>query len=132
MLINAVPQSIKAEIFASRTTSSVEVLYALFRRYQPGGLAERSRLLRQLVDPKAPRSMNEVTEALRGWRRSLRRAQELEIATPDATLLLGALDKMSELVGKTSNRSGGISNVFYPSHFGCGCDSNPGDSPELR
>ena len=104
MLINAVPQSIKAEIFASRTTSSVEVLYALFRRYQPGGLAERSRLLRQLVDPKAPRSMNEVTEALRGWRRSLRRAQELEIATPDATLLLGALDKMSELVGKTSNQ----------------------------
>eukprot|EP00913_Durusdinium_trenchii_P005353 g4994.t1 len=103
MLINAVPQSIKAEILASRTTSSVEVLYALFRRYQPGGLAERSRLLRQLVDPKAPQSMNEVTEALRGWRRSLRRAQELEIATPDATLLLGALDKMSELVGKTSN-----------------------------
>ena len=34
----------------------------------------------------------------------MRRAQELEIATPDATLLLGALDKMSELVGKTSNQ----------------------------
>ena len=94
MLINAVPQSIKAEILASRTTtSSVEVLYALFRRYQPGGLAERSRLLRQLVEPKVPQTMNEVTEALRGWRRSLRRAQELEIATPDATLLLRALDK---------------------------------------
>ena len=50
------------------------------------------------------RTMNEVVEMLRGWRRSLRRAQELEIATPDATLLLGALDKMSELVGKTSNQ----------------------------
>ena len=48
--------------------------------------------------------MNEVVEALRGWRRSLRRAQELEIATPDATLLLGALDRMSELVGRTSSQ----------------------------
>ena len=104
MLLTAVPQSIKAEILSSRTTSSVEVLYALFRRYQPGGLAERSRLLRQLVEPKAPQTMNEVVEALRGWRRSLRRAQELEIATPDATLLLGALDRMSELVGKTSSQ----------------------------
>eukprot|EP00913_Durusdinium_trenchii_P027667 g25947.t1 len=74
------------------------------KRYQPGGLAERSRLLRQLVEPKTPQTMNEVVEALRGWRRSLRRAQELEIATPDATLLLGALDRMSELVGRTSNQ----------------------------
>eukprot|EP00913_Durusdinium_trenchii_P004009 g3713.t1 len=104
MLINAVPQSIKAEILSSRTTSSVEVLYALFRRYQPGGLAERSRLLRQLVEPKTPQTMNEVVEALRGWRRSLRRAQELEIATPDATLLLGALDRMSDLIGRTSSQ----------------------------
>ena len=56
------------------------------------------------MEPKAPQSMNEVVEALRGWRRSLRRAQELDIATPDATLLLGALDKMSELVGRTSSQ----------------------------
>ena len=132
MLINAVPQSIKAEILASRTTSLVEVLYALFRRYQPGGLAERSRLLRQLVDPKAPQSMNEVTEALRGWRRSLRRAQELEIATPDATLLLGALDKMSELVGKTSNQVAFRMPLPAPLWVsGCGRDSDPGDCPEL-
>ena len=104
MLLNAVPASIRSEMLANRASNSVGVLYALFRRYQPGGLAERSRLLRQLVEPKTPQTMNEVVEMLRGWRRSLRRAQELEIATPDATLLLGALDKMSELVGKTSNQ----------------------------
>ncbi|CAK9080955.1 unnamed protein product, partial [Durusdinium trenchii] len=97
MLLNAVPASIRSEMLANRASNSVDVLYALFRRYQPGGLAERSRLLRQLVEPKTPQTMNEVVEMLRGWRRSLRRAQELEIATPDATLLLGALDKMSEL-----------------------------------
>ena len=72
-----------------------------FRRYQPGGLAERSRLLRQLVEPKAPQSLNETVELLRGWRRSLRRAQELEIATPDSTLLdLGALDRIQDLFDK--------------------------------
>ena len=51
MLINAAPQNIKAEVLARRTTSSVEVLYALFRRYQPGGLAERSRWNQRLRSP---------------------------------------------------------------------------------
>ena len=105
MLLNAVPNSIRAETLANRASSSVDVLYALFRRYQPGGLAERSRLLRQLVEPKTPQGLNETVELLRGWRRSLRRAQELEIATPDSTLLLGALDKMSEQIVKASNQA---------------------------
>ena len=105
MLLNAVPTTIRSETLANRASSSVDVLYALFRRYQPGGLAERSRLLRQLVDPKAPKSLNETVELLRGWRRSLRRAQELEIATPDSTLLLGALDRMSEQIIKASSQA---------------------------
>ena len=105
MLLNAVPTSIRSETLANRASSSVDVLYALFRRYQPGGLAERSRLLRQLVEPKSPQSLNETVELLRGWRRSLRRAQELEIATPDSTLLLGALDKMSEQIVKASSQA---------------------------
>ena len=50
MLLNAVPASIRSEMLANRASNSVDVLYALFRRYQPGGLAERSRLLRQLVE----------------------------------------------------------------------------------
>ena len=63
------------------------------------------------------RTMNEVVEMLRGWRRSLRRAQELEIATPDATLLLGALDKMSELVGEDL-QSSGLQDVIHQSDPG--------------
>ena len=105
MLLNSVPTFIRSEILANRASSSVDILYALFRRYQPGGLAERSRLLRQLVEPKNPQSLAETVEQLRGWRRSLRRAQELEIATPDSTLLLGALDKMSEQIVKASGQA---------------------------
>ena len=105
MLLNAVPAGVRAEILASRTTSSTEVMFALFRRYQPGGLAERSRLLRSLVDPKTPGSVQELLETLRGWRRSLRRAQELDITTPDATLLLGAVDRMSTPVVRASSQA---------------------------
>ena len=35
----------------------------------------------------------------------MKRAQELEIATPDSTLLLGALDKMSEKVVKATSQA---------------------------
>eukprot|EP00913_Durusdinium_trenchii_P002203 g2035.t1 len=105
MLLNAVPSGVRSEILASRTTSSTEVIFALFRRYQPGGLAERSRLLRSLVDPKTPGTVQELLETLRGWRRSLRRAQELDITTPDATLLLGAVDRMSAPVVKASGQA---------------------------
>ena len=105
MLLNAVPSGVKSEILASRTTSSTEVMFALFRRYHPGGLAERSRLLRSLVEPKTPGNVTELLEILRGWRRSLRRAQELDITTPDATLLLGAVDRMSAPVVKASSQA---------------------------
>ena len=105
MLLNAVPSGVKSEILASRTTSSTEVMFALFRRYQPGGLVERSRLLRSLVEPKTPGNVTELLEILRGWRRSLRRAQELDITTPDATLLLGAVDRMSAPVVKASSQA---------------------------
>ena len=40
--------------------------------------------------------MLEALEQLRAWKRYFRRAQELKIATPDATLLVGALEKYVE------------------------------------
>ena len=57
------------------------------------------------MEPKNPQSLTETVDQLRGWRRSLRRAQELEIATPDSTLLLGALGKMSEQIVKASGQA---------------------------
>ena len=41
-------------------------------------------------------------DAIKGWRRSLKRAQELRVATPDPTLLMGALDAMGAVVTRTS------------------------------
>ena len=102
MLLASLPTSLKGETLANRATSSVQVLFRIFTRYQPGGLGERAMLLRQLVDPRTSTSMLEALEQLRAWKRYLRRAQELKIATPDATLLVGALEKYVGVIVKAS------------------------------
>eukprot|EP00435_Cladocopium_sp_Y103_P044759 s704_g12.t1 len=102
MLLAALPEGLKSEVLATRSTNTVEVLYRIFTRYQPGGLGEKALLLRQLVDGKTPSSPGEFLEQVRGWKRNLRRAQELNVATPDPTLLMGALDKMSSTILKSS------------------------------
>lgn len=80
MLLNALPPQLRAEVLANRATGSVDLIYAVLTHYQLGGLLE----------------------GLRGWRRSLRRAEELDIATPDPTLLMAALDRMAEVLTKSS------------------------------
>eukprot|EP00435_Cladocopium_sp_Y103_P052700 s362_g16.t1 len=104
MLLAALPEGLKSEVLASRSTNTVEILYRIYTRYQPGGLGEKALLLRQLVDGKASTSAGEFLEQVRGWKRNLRRAQELNVATPDPTLLIGALDKMSSSIIKSSTQ----------------------------
>ena len=103
MLLTALPEGLRAEVLSSRMTSTVHVLYKMYTRYQPGGLGERALLLRQLVEGgKQPTSVIEMLDQLRSWKRALKRADELKVVTPDPTLLIGALDKMSSLVMKSS------------------------------
>eukprot|EP00435_Cladocopium_sp_Y103_P030355 s2015_g7.t1 len=77
MLLAALPEGLKSEVLASRSTNTVEILYRIYTRYQPGGLGEKALLLRQLVDGKASTNAGEFLEQVRGWKRNLRRAQEL-------------------------------------------------------
>ena len=102
MMLAAIPEGLKAEVLANRTTSTVQVLFRIFTRYQPGGMAERALLLRQLVEPKSHSSLGEMVEHLREWKRWLRRAGELRIAVPDPTLLVGALEKLGASLVKQS------------------------------
>ena len=50
MLLQAVPDSISNQAMATRTLSSVGILYQVLKQYQPGGLQERQELLRSLTD----------------------------------------------------------------------------------
>lgn len=99
MLLGA--EGLKSDLSSTRKTHTVKILYKIYVRYQPGGLGEKAlllHLLRQLVDGKTSSGPAEFVEQVRGWKRNLRRAQELNVATPDPTLLMGALDKMSNTI----------------------------------
>ena len=80
----------------------MEILYRIYTRYQPGGLGEKALLLRQLLEGKAPSTLSEFLDQVRAWKRNLKRARELSVATPDPTLLTNALDKMSQVVIRAS------------------------------
>ena len=67
MMVAALPEMLKAEVLANRATSTVEVLFLIFTRYQPGGLGERALLLRQLVERKQVATVGEMMEHLTGW-----------------------------------------------------------------
>jgi hypothetical protein len=66
MMVAALPEMLKAEVLANRATSTVEVLFFIFTRYQPGGLGERALLLRQLVERKQVATVGEMMEHLTG------------------------------------------------------------------
>ena len=48
-LLNAFPTTFETEVLANRATGSMDIIFAIFVRYQPGGLGERARLLQQLL-----------------------------------------------------------------------------------
>ena len=87
-LLKALPESLHSELVAQREVSSIGIMFKVLRVYQPGGLGERTTLLKQLVDQKVPSHLSEWLVALRSWRRWLTRVQELGIEPPDPVLLL--------------------------------------------
>ena len=76
------------------TGSTVSLLFRLMTLYQPGGEAERTRILANLQSPPEEGEPQKVVEALRAWDRWLRRCKELSLATPDPTILSQGLSKM--------------------------------------
>ena len=58
MLLKALPESIKQEVISGRNMSAVSSVFKVLKAYQPGGLAERGSLLKQLVEVRAPALVN--------------------------------------------------------------------------
>ena len=103
-LLKAIPETIRSELIAQREVGSIHIIFKVLRVYQPGGLGERTALLKQLVDQKVPTVMSEWLLALRSWRRWLTRVGELKIQTPDPVLLLATLDKFAAELSKQSQQ----------------------------
>ena len=101
-LLKAVPESLRGELIAQRRADSISIIFKVLKTYQPGSLAERSSLLKQLVDQRIPSGIGEWLSSLRTWRRWLVRVTELRIQPPDPVLLLATLDKFAVVLGKIS------------------------------
>ena len=79
MLLAAVPDPIRRELISSRKLQSVEILYALLCRFQPGGVHEKTSLLKDFMENRlgANANIHELLQTLRVWRRKLGRSAEL-------------------------------------------------------
>ena len=98
LLLSAVPETIRSELVTTRQLSVTGVLFAILRRYQPGGLAEKTYTLSELTNTSAASSAAQAVQKLRHWKRQQTRALELGLTLPDPLILVKALDVvMSEL-----------------------------------
>ena len=102
MLLQAVPEHLRAEVISARKLSTDQVMFRLFCTFQPGGASERTRLLQAISDCKCGESVKDALTWIRVWRRHVGRALELGVTLPDALVLVGVLQGCSELI---SNRS---------------------------
>ena len=62
-------------------------------------------MLKQLVEGKSPSSIQDMVTQLQLWMRWFKRAKELRIDVPDATLLMGALDRLGQPLVRLSPQS---------------------------
>ena len=83
MLLQAVPESISNQAMATRTLSSVGILYQVLKQYQPG-----------FVFPAVSAAQDAVLY-LQGWFRHVARARAMSVQLPDGSLLLSALDGLA-------------------------------------
>ena len=92
------PKAVKEDTITHRIETVAGVLYRLHVIYQPGGTLERTAILKHLEGAAGPDDPGEVVAQLRRWRRHLARAEEMEIALPDASLQLKGLEVITSKV----------------------------------
>ena len=102
MLLAAVPDEIRREMIANRKLNSMDILFTLLCRFQPGGASERASLLRDISDPQLKQNANvqDFLTALRLWRRNLGRAVELGLQLPDPLILVNLLTRWADHLGR--------------------------------
>ena len=83
MLMQAVPADMKKELVASRHTDAPNILFKIYKPYQPGGLAEKRQVLAHLTSTQPATNPVDAVSALRLWKRQAKRAKELKASVPD-------------------------------------------------
>ena len=96
LLLEAIPTSVKTEVVTVRALTTVGILFLLHTRYQPAGQAEKAAILQYLVNPESPKDLSSAVKNLRRWIRLLARSSELQLASPDPSLLIKAVDRLGQ------------------------------------
>ena len=108
MLLGALPDQLRRDLVSGRQLSVVYILYRLHVAYQPGGGAEKTQLLKNLVETKFATGTSELLTQVRLWQRWLTRAQELNLALPDLVVLMVTVQCMID----SATKSGGAQMAF--------------------
>ena len=77
MILQAVPQTVRDELVASRRMTTFGVITYLLVAYSPGGVSEKQNILRSLEEPPEIPNVMEAPIALRRWLRWRNRAKEV-------------------------------------------------------
>ena len=105
LLLQSIPKGIKDEVVAARELTTTGILFRIFRTFQPGGMAERSRLLEDLTTASGTKTAQETVAALRLWKRKASRAAELCTQLPDPLLMIRTLDGISKPIVNGSTQA---------------------------
>ena len=93
MLTKALPGALYEQALSCRSVTCTCLLFFTMRMFQPGGLTERSELLKGLTGLQPCDTAVSAVTVLQKWFRHLERARSMEISVPDSSLLLDAVDK---------------------------------------
>eukprot|EP00439_Symbiodinium_sp_Y106_P063432 s3839_g9.t2 len=99
MIVTALHETVRQEVVARRLTgSTVRLVFRLLTLYQPGGEEEKFQILQNLQSPAPEQEASKAVLALRAWSRWLRRCKELNVQTPDPSLLARGLTNLVKSV----------------------------------
>ena len=129
LLLSAIPQVIRSDLVASRQLHVGGILFAIYKRFQPGGHGERQATLQALTNTGPAKSASEAVVKLREWKRRVLRAQELGASLPDPTIQVKALEVITSSVLATEPQA-----LFRVSSFRMAVqvDNNPGQETTLQ
>ena len=98
LLIKAVPDAVKDEVVATKSLNAFSLVCRLMMMYQPGGIAERAGILRNLEQPGEATNIQAAVTGIRRWLRWKRRAEEIGVSLPDPSVLNRGLHRLTRKV----------------------------------
>ena len=106
LLLASLPDSQKEEMVATKNLTPLAMVARLMVVYQPGGLSEKSIILKALEQPVEASCLSTALVGLRRWLRWKRRAAEVGVALPDASVLVKGLNRLVKRVLENNKELG--------------------------